>query len=57
MRTVKLENCVLLMMLLAGLYSFGVAIFAAKGVVDLIASIYFGVVGVGSSIYLFIKNR
>ena len=57
MKTIKLENCILLIMLLAGVYSFGVAIFAASCTLELIASIYLGVVGVGGSIYLFIKNR
>ncbi len=57
MKAIKLENCILLIMLLTGVYSFGVAFFDASSTLELIASIYLGVVGVGSSIYLFIKNR
>lgn len=53
MKAIKLENCILLLMFLVGVYSFGVAIFAASCTLELIVSIYLGVVGVGGSIWLF----
>jgi hypothetical protein len=57
MRTIKLENCMILLMILTGIYSFGVAIFAASGMLEFIVSIYLGMVGVLGGLYLLtIKN-
>lgn len=57
MRTIKLENCVILLMILVGIYSFGVAIFAASCMLEFIVSMYLGVVGViGGLCLLTTKN-
>lgn len=52
MRTIKLENYVILLMILVGIYSFGVAIFAASCMLEFIVSIYLGMVGVLGGLYL-----
>lgn len=52
MKTIKLENCVILLMILVGIYSFGVALFAASGMLEFIVSIYLGMVGVLGGLYL-----
>jgi len=57
MRTIKLENYVILLMILVGIYSFGVALFAASCMLEFIVSIYLGVVGVvGGLCLLTTKN-
>jgi hypothetical protein len=52
MKTIKLENCVILLMILVGIYSFGVALFAASCMLEFIVSIYLGMVGVLGGLYL-----
>jgi len=57
MRTIKLENCIILLMILVGIYSFGVALFAASNMSEFIVSLYLGVVGViGGLCLLTTKN-
>jgi hypothetical protein len=57
MKTIKLENCIILVMILAGIYCFGVAIFAATKLPEFIISIHLGVVGVvGGFCLLTTKN-
>jgi len=57
MRTIKLENCIILLMILVGIYSFGVALFAASGMLEFIVSLYLGIVGVvGGLCLLTTKN-